>query len=115
MPKKTDRSGLVPEVVAIPTAMKLLGDKSLSKIYDAIGRGELVAKKDGPPSAHAARTKPREGCPQRRTPRLATAGFGIASILIWQDHGVPILKLPHLCPVFMPYMLTSDGRPLIAA
>lgn len=44
---KADRSGLQPEVVSIPTAMRLLGEKSRSEVYDAIGRGDLDARKDG--------------------------------------------------------------------
>jgi hypothetical protein len=36
-----------PFAVRIPTAQKVLGDKSRSTIYEAVGRGELVAVKDG--------------------------------------------------------------------
>jgi hypothetical protein len=38
---------LRPSVVTIPVARKLLGDKSRSEIYEAIGRNELEALKDG--------------------------------------------------------------------
>jgi hypothetical protein len=38
---------LEPLAVPVPTAGHLLGDKSNSEIYEAIGRGDLVALKDG--------------------------------------------------------------------
>jgi hypothetical protein len=36
-----------PFAVSIPTARGILGDKSRSELYAAIGRGELDAVKDG--------------------------------------------------------------------
>ena len=39
-------AGLEPTAVSIPVARQLLGNKSHSCLYDAIGRGELVAVKD---------------------------------------------------------------------
>jgi hypothetical protein len=38
---------LEPIAVPVPTARRLLGNKATSEVYEAIGRGDLVALKDG--------------------------------------------------------------------
>jgi hypothetical protein len=47
MPEIRDQPELKPFAVPLPVARKLLGGKSRSEIYKAVGRGELDAVKDG--------------------------------------------------------------------